>query len=124
MNNCDKKSSYKVYWINKNVDIDAINRAYNKDDAIEYGAEAITLLLICEETDYTAIRRAVTGTGIDYWLGYKHKDKTKMFSDEDARLEISGILKEDISNTVKNRIKKKLKQTKPTDKTFPVFILR
>jgi len=120
--NCDKQACYMICWEDRDIDIKAILRAYNKDDAVEYGAEAITLLLIREQTFYTAIRRAVTGTGIDYWLGFKSKDKTNIFTDADARLEISGILQERGNNTIKNRIKIKLKQTLPTDHTFPVFV--
>ena len=37
-------------------------------------------------------------------------------------LEVTGILKEKGSNTIKNRIKEKLKQTTPTDNTFRVFV--
>ncbi|MCP4111395.1 MAG: hypothetical protein GY749_38675 [Desulfobacteraceae bacterium] len=121
--NCEEKTIYyNLSWLDKRIDIDAIFRTYNSHDAIEYGAEAITLLLIREQTSYTAIRRAVTGTGIDYWLGFKSKDEMNFFTEADARLEISGILQERITNTVKSRIKKKLKQTAPTDNTFPVFI--
>lgn len=118
---CDEVISYSIKW-NTEVDIDGINRAYNLDDAVEYGAEALSLLLIRERTDFTAIRRAVRPSGIDYWLGYKSKDKTSLFSMNDARLEISGILKENGSNTLKNRIKKKLKQIKASDQIFPAFI--
>jgi hypothetical protein len=62
---------YRIGWPESAVDIEAIHRAYNKDDGPEDGAVAIALLLIRERTDYTAVRRSVTRTGIDYWLGYK-----------------------------------------------------
>jgi len=38
-------------------------------------------------------------------------------------LEISGILAENPGNTVTSRINLKLKQTQPTDHTFPVYII-
>ncbi|MFX0204363.1 MAG: hypothetical protein ACFFDT_00130 [Candidatus Hodarchaeota archaeon] len=119
---CDNRAQYSIGWIDSEIDIDALVRAYNRDDAVEYGAEAITFLLIREFTPFTAITRAVTGEGIDYWLGYENNDSINLFSQADARLEISGILVERGSNTIKNRIKAKIKQTKPTDHTFPVYI--
>jgi hypothetical protein len=119
---CDRPDCYRVIWDENYINIDNIFRAYNSDDAIEFGAEAITLLLIKEHTPYTAIERAVKGTGIDYWLGYKSNNPTILFSKNDARLEITGILEERGTNTIKYRIKKKMKQTEASDHTFPVYI--
>jgi hypothetical protein len=118
---CDENNCLSIQW-NENIDIEGIRKAYNLDDAVEFGAEAIALLLIREKTEYTTIERAVRGTGIDYWLGNKNENSKNLFSMRDARLEISGILKESKSNTVKNRIKTKLKQIQPSNHTFPVFI--
>ena len=118
---CDDDICYSIKW-NSDVDIEGIFRAYNIYDAVEYGAEALSLLLIREKTDFTAIRRAVQPSGIDYWLGFKKEDKTSLFSMADARLEISGILREKGSNTLKNRIKTKLKQIQASDHIFPVFV--
>ena len=119
---CDNNACYSIGWPEKEIDIESLKRTYNRDDAVEYGAEAVTFLLILELTPFTAIRRAVTGEGIDYWLGYENNDRLNIFSQADARLEISGILRERGSNTLKNRIRAKTKQTKPTDHTFPVYI--
>ena len=119
---CDRSDCYRVIWDEGSINLDNILRAYNSDDAIEFGAEAITFLLIREHTPYTAIERAVKGTGIDYWLGYKPDNPTIIFSTTDARLEITGILKERGTNTIKNRIKIKMKQTETSDHTFPVYI--
>jgi hypothetical protein len=78
--------------------------------------------LIREITNYTAIKRAAKTTGIDYWLGFKKEDKNSIFSMADARLEISGILRESGSNTLKNRIKIKLHQIQSSNYIFPVFV--
>ena len=118
---CDDNVCYSIKWNNK-IDIDGILRAYNIDDAVEFGAEALSLLLIREKTDFTAIQRAARPSGIDYWLGYKKEDNNSLFSIADARLEISGILREKGSNTIKNRIKEKLKQIHASDRIFPVFV--
>lgn len=117
-----EESSFSIHWPASKVDLLAIGRAYNDNDAVEYGAEALSLLLVREQTSYTAIKRAVTGTGIDYWLGKQKQEGDNIFDACDARLEVSGILKENSSNSVKKRIKEKIKQTHPTDQTFPVLI--
>ena len=119
---CEESACYRIVWHEEAIDVDRIFVAYNSDDAVEFGAEAIALLLVREQTPFTAIRRAVKTTGIDYWLGYKSDNPDMPFSRADARLEITGILEERGSNTVRNRIKKKLTQTVPTDHTFPVYI--
>lgn len=118
----EKQEKLPICWDSGKVNEEDIKRAYNQDDAVEYGAEAVSVLLIRECTQYTAIRRAATGTGIDYWLGKKETIGNNIFSNSDARLEVSGILQENSDNSVKKRIKGKLKQTIPTDSTFPVFI--
>ncbi len=117
----EKNESLPICWNSEKINEENIKRAYNQDDAIEYGAEAVSFLLIRECTQYTAIRRAATGTGIDYWLGNKKTVDNNILSNS-ARLEVSGILNENKDNTVKKRIKGKLRQTTPTEKTFPVFI--
>jgi hypothetical protein len=119
---CDRYGCYRVVWDEDSINLKDIFRAYNSDDAIEFGAEAIALLLIKEHTPYTAIERAVKGTGIDYWLGYKSNNPNILFSKTDARLELTGILEEKGTNTIKNRIKKKMKQTEASNRTFPVYI--
>jgi hypothetical protein len=114
--------SYPVIWPENRIDVDAIQRSYNQDDAIEDGAEAIALLLSIERTTYTAVERASTKTGIDYWLGFKNKDPNLPFH-RAGRLEVSGIMNENPRNKVSNRVNGKLNQTKPTDNTFPVYVI-
>jgi hypothetical protein len=118
----DESRCYRLCWNEGTIENVKLFKSYNIDDAVEFGAEAVTLLLIREQTPFTTIERAVKGTGIDYWLGFESDNPTALFSDTNARLEVSGILRESSSNTVKARIGKKLKQTKPTDDRFPVYI--
>jgi hypothetical protein len=113
--------SYLVTWPT-NLDMEAINRSINQDDATEEGAEAVALLVAIERTDFTAVERASTTTGIDYWLGYKDNPPNNPFQ-RGGRLEISGILKETEQNTVQARIKGKLQQTSPTARTFAVYVI-
>jgi hypothetical protein len=112
--------SYRVSWP-KHLDLEAINRSLNQDDATEEGAEAIALLVAMDRTDFDAVERAATTTGIDYWLGYK-ENVNNPFA-RAGRLEISGILKETANNTVKMRIQRKLSQTLPTDHMFSVYVV-
>ena len=118
------RAKYKIYWPEADIDIEAINRAYNKDDGPEQGAEAIAFLLIKERTDYTAIRRSITATGIDYWLGYKIDSQHQLFSRASARLEVSAILRQTATNNPKYRVQTKLEQTKQSDYTsFPAYVV-
>jgi hypothetical protein len=117
-------SKYKICWPEQEINIDDINRAYNKDDGPEQGAEALAFLIIRERTDYTAIRRSTTLTGIDYWLDYKTESQNQLFSTASARLEISGILRQTPTNKLEYRSKKKVEQTKQSDHTsFPVYVV-
>ena len=43
---CDHTKCYHVIWDEDSINLDNILRAYNSDDAIEFGAEAITFLLM------------------------------------------------------------------------------
>jgi hypothetical protein len=113
--------SYLVTWRDKDIDEEALSRSYNDDDAIEAGAEAIAFLISIARTPFNAVERATTTTGIDYWLGYKDNPNNPF--ERAGRLEVSGILAENESNTVKARIRNKLKQTAPTDNSFSVYVI-
>src|SRR6185503_18109354 len=116
-----RSDSYILTWPDAEIDLAATQRSFNQDDATEGGAEAIALLLAIDRTEYTAVQRAVTTTGIDYWLGYR--DNCDNPFKQAGRLEVSGIFKENETNTVTSRLKRKLKQTLPTDHTFPVYVI-
>lgn len=90
----------------------------------EKGAEAISFLLALAFTEYEILEEAQIGTGVDYWLGYGVNhikyDPLNFFN---ARLEISGILRETTSNNFSRRIFQKKKQTKASDSTgIPAYV--
>lgn len=90
----------------------------------EMGATAMAFFLTEKLTDYIPTEEAAIGTGVDYWLGYKENhtnyDELNFLN---ARLEISGINKEEGSNTIEKRVEIKKKQVKKTDgMNIPVFI--
>ncbi len=77
-------------------------------EATEYGATAIAILLANELTEFSCIERSSKGLGFDYWLGVE--DDFGLFQNK-AKLEISGILKETDTNNLESRIKIKENQT-------------
>lgn len=80
--------------------------------ATDFAACAIALLLIRELTDYIAIEQSIIGTTIDYNLIYKQDENPDLIFNHSARLEVSGILKENDKNTVEGRLKEKQKRLK------------
>ena len=117
----DRSDPCIISWPDDEIDLEAVQRSFNQNDATEDGAEAVALLLLIARTEYTAVHRAGETTGIDYWLGYKENIDNPF--KQAGRIEISGIFKENEKNTVAARIKEKLKQTRPTAHTFPVYVV-
>lgn len=79
--------------------------------ATEYAACAIGLLLVRELTGFTAVEQAMIGTTVDYYLAQQVPDDTLIFNDA-PRLETSGILQEEGTNTVDRRVREKLERLK------------
>ncbi|EKD71515.1 MAG: hypothetical protein ACD_46C00175G0002 [uncultured bacterium] len=101
----DKTDDYEIKW----------NSSCNKlavfswgEEVIEWAAVAISILVATKITGYTAVERAMRGTGIDYWLG--NFDDRALIFEQKERLEISGIKKGDDS-AIKQRVNNKKKQT-------------
>ena len=94
-------------------------------EATQYGATAIAVLLAKKEAGYAAIERSVKGTGIDYWLG--HEAEGPPFQKK-ARLEVSGILSakgsaKDVERAVAKRVREKLKQTQSSSGLLPAYVV-
>ena len=85
----------------------------------EYAATGIAILLIVEMTEFTVIKRARKGEGIDYWLGRK-SDKPPF--QNKARMEVSGIFTGN-ETKIKARVKQKKEQTFPTDGDYPAYVI-
>ncbi len=114
-------ASYPINWAEDQLDAEAVRRSYNQDDATEYGAEALALLLAIQRTEYDAVERSVTSSGIDYWLGFKDGNSAQPFQ-RASRLEISGIMKETAGNRVSARVKQKLEKANLSAHSFPVYV--
>jgi len=78
-------------------------------EATEFGATAIAILLASRLSIFKCIERSSKGTSFYYWLG--DEDNLGIFQRKEA-LEISGILAESSTNTLADRMRSKERQTK------------
>lgn len=101
---------------------------WDPNQASEWGASCIALMLIPEFTGLLATERAFScdGLGFDYWLGYEQSSRSEdIFSTKDhkARLEISGI-RNGSQSDINARVKRKTNQVAPTDHLgLPAYIV-
>jgi len=112
-----------LYW---NGEVDERMRRCWRDtqEATEYGAAAIAILLVIEFTKYTVIERSAKGTGFDYWLLESELYDEEFISDGTARLEVSGIIYAENDSAIRSRVKDKLRQVEVSDSTgFPAIIV-
>ena len=87
-------------------------------EATEYGATALAILIVKEYSDYTIIERSAKGPGFDYFLLEEDiYDENELFPQASSRLEVSGILKATKDNEIRARVREKLKQTKKSENT-------
>ena len=114
----DSETVFRVFW-NNEITEQTRNAWNDTQELTEYGAIGIAILLIVKMTEFTVIRRAVKGEGVDFWLGYK-TDKEPF--QNVARLEISGIL-EGNESKIEARVQQKKAQTYPTDDNYPAYII-
>ena len=112
-------SYYDVKWPDTAPSEEALEQSYDMVESAERGAEAIAFLLVGELTTFTALYRAVRGTHIDYWLGYK-TDPNNPFKNS-GRLEVSGIITENEGNTVRGRVKEKMDRI--PEGILPVYVI-
>lgn len=112
-----------INWKCTDDELEKIRVSHHHDAAVEYGAEAVSMVAIYEFTPYRAIGRSVKTTGIDYRLS-TNKNPAILFTNEDARLEISGILRETSNNGIQKRLRQKARQSMQSDDTkLPVYVV-
>ena len=105
---------------------DRMRRAYrDEQEATEFGACGIALLVVREITGYTVIERSVRGTGFDYWLGTA---KSADLAEGDlepferkARLEVSGI-RHGTEETIAARVREKRRQTQRSSGLYSAYV--
>ncbi|MDD9956038.1 MAG: hypothetical protein OXP68_07440 [Anaerolineaceae bacterium] len=88
-------------------------------DATEWGACGVACLLICKLTGLVVTRRSRKGTGFDYWLGsgLEKGSATSLPFQDEARLEVSGMLSEERMSEINSRLREKTKQIKGGKRT-------
>ena len=90
-------------------------------EATEYGAYGVAIILALRLTQTPRVERSAKGTGVDYWVG-DGKDRRGIFQ-RTARLEVSGILRGD-EGKIAARLREKLSQTKRSNSTgLPVYVV-
>lgn len=112
----DSEVFLEVLWDDEVTD--DVRRAYaDLVKATESAACAMALLIVREITGFTAIEQASRGTTIDYYLGDRRGTDDLVFNTV-ARLEVTGILHANESNTVDGRISEKRRRLKPGLRTL------
>lgn len=98
------------------------HRSLQHNQATEWGAAGIAVLLAKNETPFTAIEASTQGTGIDFWLG----NESDIPFQNKARLEISGIRWDGHvrDSDIRRRVAEKLQQTSRSDYTqIPAYVV-
>jgi hypothetical protein len=95
---------------------DRMRASYDTDEATEFGACGIAILVMRDLTGFT-VQRAFKGGGFDYWLGVA--DEARPFQNL-ARLEVSGIRRGN-RRQIAARMREKLQQVRPADGELPAY---
>jgi hypothetical protein len=88
----------------------------NADDATEDGACAVAMAVVEVELGLTAIQRAETKTGADYYLGHEGDDTLETA----YRLEVAGSDRGD-TRSLKSRLSRKVRQTRQGKSNLPAI---
>jgi hypothetical protein len=87
-------------------------------EATEFGACGVAILVVKASTGLVVFQRSVKGTGHDYWLGYPDDGD----EDDDVALPFEGVFRLEVTGTlsgsekaIEAKLKKKLDQMKPSD---------
>jgi hypothetical protein len=107
-----------VYLLHRLEVTDQMRATYDPDEATEFGACGVAILVMRDLTGFT-VQRAFKGGGFDYWLGMA--DEEKPFQNL-ARLEVSGIRRGN-RRQIAARIRGKLQQDHPTDGGLPAYAI-
>jgi hypothetical protein len=103
-------SFQETYYLSRlEVDEIIISSFGDLDEAVQFGAMGIAVILINDQTGWKA-KRSWKGTGFDYWFGY---DDELPFQNK-LRVEVSGDLKGSDSELI-SRLSQKIKQTERSD---------
>ena len=110
------KNTYSMDW--PEVTEQARKCLNDPNEATEWGAVGVAILLAKNELGYSVMERSRKGTGFDYWIG----DETELPFDRKARLEISGIRKGS-NPDVKARVHEKLNQVAQSGHSPTAYVI-
>jgi hypothetical protein len=114
----DVTNEFNIVWEAAN----GLHKAWRDyQDTTEVAATGIAVHIILNHTDYTVIERSWKGTAFDYWLGKKSETDHSLFQNL-AKLEVSGILKENEKNKLESRVNKKIEQVEKFKHKYPVAV--
>jgi hypothetical protein len=109
--------AFSVTW---NPVSDEVRRSWrDADRAVEFGACGVAFLIFNAKTEFKAVEVSRKFNGFDYWMANKRDEAPFQNA---ARLEVSGILRENERNTVRNRLRAKKRRLELYSNSLPVFI--
>ena len=112
-----KTENLRLYW-SQVLDKQMQQTWEDGEEATEYGAMGIAVLLVLKLTKYKILGRLVKGDRTDYLLG-NEKDPNNPV----AKMEVSGILNATTNNSVNKRVGIKKRQVnKINNRAYPVYI--
>jgi len=89
-------------------------------EATEWGASGIAIVLLEKFTGLVVLERSIKGTGFDYWVGIQGASGQVLFQGK-ARLEVSGILNGG-DKVLASRVKQKKKQIGASSAAVPAYV--
>ena len=111
-----RDNSYSLEW--PQVTEQDLRGFNDPEEATEWGAVGVAVLLAKREIGYSVIERSRKGTGFDYWMG----DESELPFERKARLEVSGI-RRGSSREVNARVRQKLKQIERSGDSPAAFVI-
>lgn len=94
---------------------------HDMQEATEWGACGLAILMIKRATGQVVLERSRKGLGFDYWIGSEDVDTGADLFAGKARLEVSGIL-EGTQSQLKARVKQKKLQIEPSKAIAPGYV--
>ena len=113
----EKNECFEIIWSGK-MDTQISNSWLDQEEATEFGAVGMSVLLAIFNTGFTVIERAIKYSGIDYWLGYSDG----LMFEKSARLEISGIFKGSRAMVNKRVMTKQRQVAQSHSSNLPVYV--
>lgn len=106
-----------IYLLRRPDVTEQMRGTYDAEEATEFGACGIAILVIQDQTGWT-VQRAFKGDGFDYWLGTVDEDRP--FQNL-ARLEVSGI-RQGNESRITSRLQVKRTQVRARDHHLPAYV--